>query len=44
LHNFLPFCDTGKFGAIKVNRADEFAPVKNADGPSNQAPVDDSPA
>lgn len=35
LHNFLPFCDTGKFGAIKVNRLDEFAPVKNADGPSN---------
>ena len=34
LHNFLPFCEAGKFGAIKVTRAEEFAPVKNADGPS----------
>ena len=30
MHNFLPFCDAGKFGAIKVKREDEFGPVKNA--------------
>ena len=30
LHNFLPFCD--KFGVLKVQREDEFAPVKNANG------------
>lgn len=44
LHGFLPFCDQGKFGAIKVDRAEEFGPVKNADGPSDEAPVNDSPA
>lgn len=31
LHNFLPFCDDGKFGVLCVQRHDEFAPVKNAD-------------
>ena len=32
IHNFLPFCDQGKFGALKVDRSEEFAPVKNANG------------
>ena len=31
LHNFLPFCTVGKFGAMTVTREDEFGPVKNAD-------------
>lgn len=44
LHNFLPCCDQGKFGAIKVDRIEEFGPVKNADGPADQPPVNDSPA
>ena len=42
LHNFLPFCDSGKFGVMLVDRNEEFAPVKNADAPlgSNQLVVD----
>lgn len=32
LHNFLPMCADGKVGAIKVDRDDEFAPIKNASG------------
>lgn len=32
IHNFLPFCDNGKFGVLKVAREEEFAPVKNAEG------------
>jgi len=32
IHNFLPFCDFGKFGVLRVQREDEFAPVKNAEG------------
>lgn len=44
LHNFLPFCDQGKFGAIKVDRIEEFGPVKNANGPEGETPVNDSPA
>ena len=38
LHNFLPFCDDGKFGALKVQREDEFAPVKNANGAATDTP------
>ncbi len=30
LHNFLPFCEPGKLGVMKVAREDEFGPVKNA--------------
>ena len=26
----MPLCKAGKFGALKVSREDEFAPVKNA--------------
>ena len=32
IHNFLPFCDAGKFGVLKVAREQEFGPVKNATG------------
>jgi UDP-N-acetylglucosamine/UDP-N-acetylgalactosamine diphosphorylase len=32
IHNFLPFCEVGRFGVLRVSREDEFAPVKNADG------------
>ena len=30
IHNFLPFCQDGRVGALKVSREEEFAPVKNA--------------
>jgi UDP-N-acetylglucosamine/UDP-N-acetylgalactosamine diphosphorylase len=39
LHNFLPFCDQGKFGALKVVREEEFGPVKNADGAATDTPT-----
>lgn len=42
LHNFLPFCNKGKFGVMCVERAKEFAPVKNADEPGKK--VSDSPS
>ena len=44
LHNFLPMCSDGKVGALKVNRNEEFGPVKNADGPEGEALVNDSPS
>lgn len=44
LHNFLPFCAEGKFGAMKVDREDEFGPVKNANGADGEGMVNDSPA
>ena len=31
MHNFMPYCQAGKFGALKVQREEEFGPVKNAD-------------
>jgi len=43
IHDFLPFCKEGKFGAMKVSREDEFGPVKNANGKDGQM-VNDSPA
>ena len=42
LHNFLPMCKDGKVGAIKVDRSDEFAPIKNASGGGEEL-VKDSP-
>ena len=39
MHNFLPFCDEGKFGALKVVRAEEFGPVKNKDGAPTDTPT-----
>lgn len=32
LQNFLPFCEPGNLGVLRVAREDEFGPVKNADG------------
>lgn len=39
LHNFLPFCADGKFGALKVIRGEEFGPVKNKDGAATDTPT-----
>lgn len=33
IHGFLPMVEAGKLGIVMVDRASEFAPVKNADGP-----------
>jgi UDP-N-acetylglucosamine/UDP-N-acetylgalactosamine diphosphorylase len=38
IHNFLPFCESGRFGVLKVNREEEFGPVKNAEGASQDSP------
>ena len=43
IHNFLPLCAEGKVGAVKVNRHEEFGPVKNANGDPNLPPANDSP-
>ena len=40
IHNFLPFCQKGKFGALKVQREDEFAPVKNSEPPDGSTGTD----
>lgn len=44
IHGFLPMVDSGRLGVLEVDRATEFAPVKNANGPESEAPVSDSPA
>ena len=43
LQNFLPLVEDGKLGAVLVERHEEFAPVKNANGPQGNEPVSDSP-
>ena len=40
MHNFLPFCEAGRFGALKVKREDEFGPVKNANPTDGSLGVD----
>ena len=32
LHSFLMFLSPGKFGVLNVDRATDFAPIKNANG------------
>jgi len=50
LHSFLPMVDQGKLGVLVVNRESEFAPVKNADGPTTTTfgysaePLPDTPS
>jgi UDP-N-acetylglucosamine/UDP-N-acetylgalactosamine diphosphorylase len=36
LKSFIPFIEAGKLGVLKVDRDDEYAPIKNAEG----SPVD----
>ena len=43
LHDFLPRVEARKLGVLTVERASEFAPVKNADGADGTL-VPDSPA
>ena len=43
LQNFLPRVQPGRLGVLTVDRASEFAPVKNADG-ADGVIVPDSPA
>lgn len=38
IHNFLPFCEPGRFGVLRVQREEEFAPVKNAEGSEVDSP------
>lgn len=44
LHNFLPMVEQGKLGVLSVSRDQEFAPVKNANGPDSTEPLPDTPA
>jgi len=44
LQNFLPRVEQGRLGVLTVDRASEFAPVKNANGPEGSAIFADSPA
>lgn len=45
IQNFLPLVSEGKLGVLEVERATEFAPIKNADGESSGGKVvADSPA
>lgn len=41
IHNFLPFCEPGKFGVMRVAREEEFGPVKNAEGVDSPASARD---
>ena len=38
IHNFLPFCEAGRFGVLRVSREDEFAPIKNKEGTEVDSP------
>eukprot|EP00353_Schmidingerella_taraikaensis_P004996 CAMPEP_0185583300 /NCGR_PEP_ID=MMETSP0434-20130131/21434_1 /TAXON_ID=626734 ORGANISM="Favella taraikaensis, Strain Fe Narragansett Bay" /NCGR_SAMPLE_ID=MMETSP0434 /ASSEMBLY_ACC=CAM_ASM_000379 /LENGTH=298 /DNA_ID=CAMNT_0028202333 /DNA_START=786 /DNA_END=1682 /DNA_ORIENTATION=+ len=50
LHSFLPKVDQGRLGVLLVDRATEFAPIKEKDGPEKTTfgydaePVPDTPA
>ena len=43
IQNFLPLVAEGKLGVLEVERATEFAPIKNADAEEGRVAVD-SPA
>lgn len=38
IHSFLPFVDQQHFKVLMVDRDDEFAPVKNAEGAEQDSP------
>ena len=38
IHQFLNFCEEGRFGVLCVDRQDEFAPVKNEEGKLEDSP------
>ena len=38
IHNFLSLIDTSKFGLLRVNRDEEFSPIKNAEGAGKDSP------
>ena len=39
VNSFLPNIEKGKFGILKVQRDEEFAPVKNPEGDPNDSPI-----
>jgi len=44
IHNVMSEVTKGKLGVFQVERETDFAPVKNANGPEEEALVNDSPA
>ena len=38
IHSFINFCEDGEFGILQVEREEEFAPVKNAEGTHVDSP------